>query len=51
MYLSNGLPPPFALLRNIGMQLMFLALLPALAVAEHTARAANLQVPHRDAEP
>ena len=27
MYLSNGLTPPFALLRNIGMQLMFLALL------------------------
>lgn len=27
LYLSNGLTPPFALLRNIGMQLMFLALL------------------------
>lgn len=27
LYLSNGLTPPFALLRNIGMQLIFLALL------------------------
>lgn len=27
LYLSNGMTPPFALLRNIGMQLMFLALI------------------------
>lgn len=27
LYLSNNLTPPFALMRNIGIQLLFLALL------------------------
>lgn len=32
LYLSNNVTPPFVLLRNIGMQMLFLALIGIMAV-------------------